>query len=223
MKKRIVFFHTTLNTPAPMRRAFEERFPGAELTNVVDDSIIPAVRENDNKLFPAVYRKLLEVGKNAQLDGALAVVCMCTTIADAARYADQAIDIPFLTIDGPMMEEAAEAGERIAVLITAETTKEASAKSMAYAMKKRGTEGSFDMILVEQAWNELNTQNNKARHDELIERTAREAAKDHDVIVLAQATMADVKERLCDLEIPVLTSVDSGIEQLRPLLCEGEV
>lgn len=198
-----------------MTEAFYKRYPDCELTNVVDDGILREVIANENEVTPGVRRKLVELGKTAELSGAEAVVCMCTTIAGAAAFADQTMNIPFLTIDGPMLLEAAGKGKRIAVLITAETTRKASAASMQRALEKAGNKAArFDMILVEDAWNALNLRQDKKTHDALIEAAAREAAKDHDVLVLAQATMSDVAEKLSDLALPVLTSVESGIAQL---------
>ena len=46
----------------------------------------------------------------------------------------------------------------------------------------------------------------------------REAAKDHDVIVLAQGSMYHLMPLLSDVKVPVLTSLETGVAQIRDVL-----
>ncbi|NLZ99769.1 MAG: Asp/Glu racemase [Clostridiaceae bacterium] len=214
MEKKIAFFHSTLNTPAMMSEAFKKRFPDVPLINVVDDSILPEVMANGDRHTPGIVRRLVSFAINAQIQGAVAAVCMCTTLGGAVAEAAKAVDIPFITIDEPMLEKAVQSGEKIALIITARTTRKASSDAARAAASRMGRDVQTDVILVEGAFEALNVQGDKERHDALIEEAARKAAEDYDVIVLAQATMAFIAERLTDLTVPVLTSVESGIEQL---------
>jgi aspartate/glutamate racemase len=214
MKKKIAFFHSTLNTPAVMSEAFKKRFPGVPLINVVDDSILPEVTANGDKHTPGIVRRLAFFAINAQMQGAAAAVCMCTTLGGAVAEAAKAVDIPFVTIDGPMLENAVQSGEKVALTITARTTRKASGDAARAAACRMGRDVQTDVILVEGAFEALNEQGDKELHDALIEQAARKAAEDYDVIVLAQVTMAFIAERLSDLPVPVLTSIESGIEQL---------
>lgn len=219
--RKVAFFHTTMNTPLPLKQAFEERYPGVELMTVMDDSIVPEVVANHNRYTPGIVRKLVEFAAEAQMRDAAVAVCMCTTITGAVREAAKAVDIPFVTIDGPMLREAAEKGRRIALLITAKTTFGESTESMQRAITESGREGcTFDTILCEGAFEALNVEKNKEKHDEIIADTARKAAEDHDVIVLAQVSMVDAAQRLNDLNMPVLTSLESGLAQIRAYLEE---
>lgn len=221
MKKKIAFFHTTMNTPLPLKQAFEERYSQVELMSVMDDSIVPEVIENGNRYTPGIVRKLVEFAAEAQMRNASAAVCMCTTITGAVREAAKAVDIPFVTIDGPMLKEAAKKGGRTALLITAKTTFRESSESMQRAIDEFGTKDcTFDTILCEGAFEALNVEKDKEKHDQIIADTARKAAGDHDVIVLAQVSMVDAAKRLGDLKIPVLTSLESGLAQIADFLEE---
>lgn len=217
--KRVAFFHTTLNTPRPLKTAFEARYPGVPLITVVNDGILPEVVANNDCYTPGIVRNLIDFGREAQRAGAVVAVCMCTTLAGAVAKAGQALDIPFLTIDGPMLHEAVCRGERVALLITAKTTFHSSSEAARAAAIAAGREQvKVDTILVEGAFEALNQRQDKAGHDRLIAETARAAAKDHDVIVLAQVSMVDAAAQLSDLEVPVLTSLESGLEQLKDYL-----
>lgn len=217
--KKVAFFHSTMNTPLPLKQAFHKRFPGTPLITVMDDSILPEVIENNSNHTPGIVRRLVSFGINAQLQGACVAVCMCTTLTGAVAEAAKAMDIPFVTIDGPMLAEAVTRGEKVALLITAKTTTVASSRSAREAAVRAGREHvQVDTILVEGAFEALNVQRDKELHDRLIADAARVAARDHDVIALAQVSMVDAADLLTDLSVPVLTSLKSGIEQIRQYL-----
>ena len=219
MKKSAAFFHTTMNTPRPLAEAFHQRFPGAPLISVMDDSILPEVITNNGCYTRRIVRKLIAFGEEAARCGASVALCMCTTLNQAVAEAAPYLDIPFLTIDGPMLNQAVRVGSRIALLITASTTRTASGRAIRAAAIQAGKpEISIDTILVEGAFDALNHAHDKKLHDHLIAECARNAAGTHDVIALAQVSMADVSRDLADLNIPVLTSLDSGIGQLAAFL-----
>lgn len=219
MEKKIAFFHTTLNTPLPMKQAFERRFPGVQLITVADDSVLPEINANSGMFTARIVRKLIRFAQEAKEAGAVAVVCMCTTLASAVAQARPLVDIPFLTIDGPMLDQAVRTGDRVALLLTAKTTLEASSQSLARAARAAGRENiRLDTIWVAGAFEKLNQDHDKASHDRMIVEAAIQAAQDHDVIALGQASMVDAAKELTGLGIPVLTSVNSGIEQLAAYL-----
>lgn len=219
MKKTAAFFHTTMNTPRPLAEAFHQKFPESPLISVMDDSILPEVVENDGRYTRHIVRKLISFGEEVTRSGASVAVCMCTTLNGAVAEAAPYLDIPFLTIDGPMLSKAVCLGSRIALLITASTTRVASGNAIRMAAKQAGkTDVCMDTILVDGAFDALNKAHDKEEHDRLIEKCARKAAETHDVIALAQVSMTDVAGSLSDLKIPVLTSLDSGISQLTPYL-----
>ena len=72
---------------------------------------------------------------------------------------------------------------------------------------------TVDVIVVDGARDALNA-GDKQEHDRLIVEKAKEAAAAYDVLVFAQVTMLDAAEQCGSLSVPVLTSVQSGLEQL---------
>ncbi len=213
--KSVAFIHTTMNTPRPLKEAFAAKYPDVTLYSYMDDSLLAEVTANGGKYTPGVVRRLVQYANNAQQLGASVVVCMCTTITGAVADAQAAVDIPFITIDGPMLDAAVRAGKNIALLVTAKTTLEASAASARRAAEKAGCpDVRVDMLLVPGAFEALNAEGDKTKHDRLIADAAREAAKTHDVVALAQVSMVDAAAGLDDLGVPVFTSLDSGIGQI---------
>ena len=215
MEKKVAFFHTTMGTPLPLKKAFEEKYPGVPLITVMDDSVLPEVEANGGLYTPGIVRRLVNFGTNAQMQGAAVACCMCTTLTMAVQEAQKAMDIPFITIDGPMLAEAVRSGDRLALIVTAKTTIEASGRSARQAAERAGKPDMvIDVILAEGAFDAKNKLRDNELHDRLVVECARKAAEDHDVIALAQVSMVDCAKQLEDLGIPVLTSLDSGIAQL---------
>ena len=76
-----------------------------------------------------------------------------------------------------MLEKAVQSGEKIALIITARTTRKASSDAARAAASRMGRDVQTDVILVEGAFEALNVQGDKERHDALIEEAARKAVK----------------------------------------------
>lgn len=219
MEKKVAFFHTTMGTPLPLKKAFEDRYPGVPLITVMDDSILPEVNGNGGMYTPGIVRKLVNFASNAQLQGAVVCCCMCTTLTGAVLDASKACEIPFITIDGPMLKEAVTKGNKLALIVTAKTTIAASGYSARQAAIAAGKpDMQIDVILAEGAFEAKNEKHDNALHDQIVIDCARKAAKDHDVIALAQVSMVDCAKGLTDLKIPVLTSLESGINQIEQYL-----
>lgn len=217
MKNLVYFFHTTPATPEPMKKAFREQYPNAQLVTILDDGILPEVIANDGIPTRAITKRLVEYGGMAQEQGAAVFVCMCTTLGVAVREAQKAISIPMITIDGPMLKEAVMTGEKIGMLITFPPTEKTSKAACLAFADDCNKKVEVEVVIAEGAREALN-QGNKELHDELIVKKAHEIAHKYDVLVFAQVTMLDAARRCGDLSIPVLTSVDSGIGQLRQYL-----
>lgn len=218
MKKRIVFIHSVPGTILSMKRAFLSRYPEAEVFNIMDDGLLPEVGEHDGAVTPAIVTRLAAYAHFAQDYGASAVMCMCTTVTPAADLAAPSVSIPFLKIDAPMMDEAVRAGRRIALVCTAQYTVKPSMRALHLAADKAGKTIEADPVFVDHAFDILQT-GDKETHDRLVVEQIRKAAATHDAIVLAQVSMVDLPQQVADLKVPILTSVESGMEQLRPYVC----
>ena len=215
MNKKISVFHSTINTPPLAIVTMQKIMPEIQVVNVVDDSIVPELQANGNRYTPGILRRLHSFGVNAQMQGAKAALCFCTTINPAVRQVAPALDIPFLAVDGPMLTEAAKCGNRIALLVTAETTIISSTEAAHYAAQQAGNKDAvIDTILVEGAFEALNYEKNREKHDRLIAEYADKALLDHDVVALGQVSMTGAIPLIKESKKPVLTSLETGMAQL---------
>jgi Asp/Glu/hydantoin racemase len=120
-----------------------------------------------------------------------------------------------LKIDDPMAEKAVFIGPRIGLLCTASSTVTPSSELLQAHAKRAGKEISISVSLATDAYEALFVGNRK-RHDEIITADALKLAETCDVVVLAQASLAHLRESIRDkVAIPVLASPPLLMERLR--------
>ena len=187
---RVAFFHTTLNTPAYMKAALRRQVPGRWAVQHCGRQRAREVRENGCRHTSAIVRRLVAYGQIAQEQGAWVMMNMCTTLDEAVREAQKALEIPFLSVDGPMLRQAVRMGKRVALLVTADTTIGPSGRAAKLIAAEEGRDVEIDVIHVEGAFAAITVENDREKHDRLVVQAASNAAREHDVIVLAQVTMA---------------------------------
>ena len=215
--KMVYVFYSTLGGLIDvLQTKLAESLPGVKFATVVDDSLLADVRAA-GRLTAAVTRRLVGYGMLAQSAGADAIFNTCSSIGEAADVMRQVLDIPVVKIDEAMAQEAVEAGERVAVVATLPTTLAPTARLVERMACEEGREVSIRRHLVEGAFDVL-VNGDPARHNQMIMAEIERAAEAADVIVLAQGSMARLVPSLPELPVPVLSSPDRGIADLRRVL-----
>jgi Asp/Glu/hydantoin racemase len=159
--------------------------------------------------------KLIECARDG---GADAVLVTCSSIGPAVPLARQVFDFPILRVDEAMAEQAVSVGSRIGVLATLSTTLEptvallhdvAAARSRSIQVEPCLCDGAFEAVLA----------GDHATHDRIVSEALLGLADRVDVVVLAQASMAGLLERLPpgDLACPVLSSPESAVRRAREI------
>jgi Asp/Glu/hydantoin racemase len=118
-----------------------------------------------------------------------------------------------------MADEAVRLGTRVGVLATLRTTLEPTADLVARRAEAAGKDVQVVSRVADGAFDALSA-GDRDRHDELVRDGLRELARDVDVVVLAQASMARIVDALPDEErpVPVLTSPRLGMGRVAELL-----
>jgi Asp/Glu/hydantoin racemase len=217
MKKKVVFIHSVPGTVESMKKAFYELYSDAQLVNIMDDGILPEVKENNGMMTDNIVKRVTSYVEAGEMYKAEAILCMCTTLGPVMDSLVKKTTIPLLKIDGPMMEEAVKLGQRIAILCTAQFTLSPSSETARAAMKKANKNVHIEAIHVKDAFDIANIKGDIETHDRLVMDAAVKAAKDFDVIVMAQVSMKRAADML-KLDKPVVTSIPSGLVQLGPYL-----
>ncbi len=217
MKKRVGVVHTFLYSVEDLKALFRKYLPDVEMVNIIDDSLLEEALANKG-LTPGIINRMCDYYSNLQDLGCVCCLNQCSSVGEAADVAQGLIRIPILKIDAPMARKAVSLGSRIAVIATAVSTVEPSSRLVERMAREAGREAVVTRCYVEGAYDCLLRTGDKHKHNEMVVAKVREAANNHDVIVLAQGSMYQLIPLLSDVRVPVLTSLESGVEQLRAVV-----
>ncbi|MET4590663.1 aspartate/glutamate racemase family protein [Arthrobacter sp. 754] len=210
---RIALLHTGAVVIGPLMDLVTRELPGVTTINYLDDRIVADL--SDPKVSDSVPRRVAALAKAAVDAGAEAIMLTCSSISELAAPVSAEVGIPILRIDEAMAEEAVSRGSRITVLATLPTTCGPTSRLIAERGRAAGLSPDIRSIVVEGAFAAV-VSGNRQSHDRKIADAIRRAAEDSDVVVLAQASMASGAEG-CQVGVPVLTSLESGVKRLRQL------
>jgi Asp/Glu/hydantoin racemase len=187
------------------------------LTSLIDDGLIYDIIR-DGGITPAIRRRLIRSYENAQDAGAAVILNTCSSVGDIVDLGREVVDVPIVRIDEPMAETAVNGFERIGVIATLSTTLEPTVRLIEAKAKAAGKDVHLVAAVAEGAHSAL-ASGDPAKHDRLLEETVTRLGDSVDVIVLAQASMARMEERLTEVvSVPVLTSLRSGLRAVRDVL-----
>lgn len=219
-KIKVGVVHTFLYSVEDIKAQFKAQLPEVEMINIIDDSLLEEALANGAATH-AVAARMSGYYQNLQAMGCICALNQCSSVGEASDIAAAQVDMPIFKIDRPMARKAAELGERIAVIATACSTVEPSSRLVETEAAKLGKRVTVDRCFVEGAYDFLLKTGDKQRHNQMVVAKVEQAAKDHDVIVLAQGSMYHLMPLLAHIEVPVLTSLESGVAQIREFLDEN--
>lgn len=217
MKKKVAIIHTFLYSVEDLKKLFAEKLPDVEMINIIDDSLLQEALSHKG-ITPAIIRRMAMYALQAEAMGVDAILNQCSSVGEAADYIQNMINIPYVKIDEPMAKEAVKLGNRIAVIATAVSTVGPSSRLVEKTGTEAGKDVSVTQCFVEGAYEALLVEGNREKHNRLIIERIKEEEKKNDVIVLAQGSMYHLLPLLKDIKIPVLTSFETGVEQLKTVL-----
>lgn len=217
MKTRVGVVHTFLYSVEDIKEQFRKYLPEVEMINIIDDSLLEEALANKG-ITPGIISRMCDYYTNLQELGCVCCLNQCSSVGEASDVAGRLLQIPIVKIDAPMARQAVKLGSRIAVIATAISTVEPSSRLVEEKAREAGKEVTVNRCYVEGAYDFLLKTGDKQKHNEMVTAKVREAAKENDVIVLAQGSMYHLLPLLTDVKVPVLTSLESGVAQIRDVL-----
>ena len=211
---RIGVVHTLFGLVDDVRNEIGKQFPQAELINIADDSLLSEALTY-GRITPGVLNRICGYYKNLQDMGCACILNTCSTVGEAAETGAKLVSVPVLRIDAPMAAKAVELGRRIAVVATAASTIAPSCRLVESMAKKAGKEVLVTPYYVDGVYSSVRTSGSRAEHDRLVLEAAHSAAEKSDVVIFAQGSMHRLAAQAKDIKKPVLTSLESGVAQIR--------
>lgn len=214
MSKKIAVIHTSLAIREAVNQQILREIPDADIHNIIDERILQDVVDNQG-INASVIKRMCLYTQAAEAMGADAILNACSSVGEAFDVARQLVTIPTLKIDEPMAELAVNSGIRIGVYGTVATTLAPSSRLIENTAKRMNKEVTVVPHLVEGAFKVLSEEKNPEKHNDMVLKEINATHGEHDVIILAQASMAILIPYLRDLGKPVLYSLETGIQRLR--------
>ena len=208
----VAFLHTSPLHVETFDRLLKAADPALRVDHVVDESLLSAAQRfgvDD----PALIRRVHHAMRQAAANGATMVVCTCSTIGGIAERTPVQPGCGFARIDRAMADRAVRLGPRILVVAALRSTLEPTAQLICESAAALRTAVALQTLWVEGAWPHFE-RGDRAAYIAAVAAAVRAAPRGFDVVVLAQASMADAADALQDLGIEVLASPRLGVQAL---------
>jgi Asp/Glu/hydantoin racemase len=209
--KTVAAIYTAISIIDPIKTLFNEIMPEHRLVNVFDDSLVPDVIRAGNSVTTDVRRRLLAYCLSSEDMGADLILSTCSSMGDIVGRIQPFVRVPILRIDEPMVRQAVEQGNSIAILATVDTTLAPTNRLVRSMAEKLGKRIEVVEGLAKGALQALN-EGKGALHDQILMESALAVADKVDVILLAQGSMARMQASIAEATgKPVLSSLRSGL------------
>lgn len=216
MTIRIALIHALAHSVAPINDALAREWPQAKRMNLLDDSLSADLAASGQGLDAAMHERFARLAQYAVDCGSSGILFTCSAFGPCIDAVAQIhAPMPVLKPNEAMVAQASSLGCRIGLIASFAPTLQTMPAEF-----PPGTE--LDCELVEDAMTALNG-GDTARHDALVVAAAeRLVNKGCAVIALAQFSMARARKSVAERTgLPVLTTVDSAVGELRRRLGSG--
>jgi Asp/Glu/hydantoin racemase len=216
--RRICLIHTAPLMVQLFTPLCRDRLPDVKVTQIINESMIRDTIEAGRVRQPTIDA-LTTFAEACFTMGTELVMVTCSSIGPAVDVIQSRFQKPVLRIDEPMAEAAVARGRRIGVAATLRTTLEPTSELLRRKAHEAGKQVELVECLCEGAFEAIMADDTET-HDVQVLKAMINHLGDVDVIVLAQASMAHVVDRLPReaLTAPVLSSPELAMDYVRERL-----
>ncbi len=212
---RVTMIHAIAESIPPVRLAFDEEFPEAEVINVLDESLLV---DFDDQLTPDLRRRITNIIGYCQDNKADAIGLACSVYAPVVESAKDLVHVPLVSSYGPVMADAVTAGPRIGLIASVASTMQDSKYYLHLAADEAGVEIEPQLCLAEDLITVMRAEGQSGLERRLEEEVLKIASK-VDVVLLTQFSFAAALAHLEKVSpIPVLSAPHSSARTLKKLL-----
>lgn len=215
--KTVCFVHTALILVEVIKKELRDFSVEVNAFHMVDESLLINLMK-EGRLHPGIIRRLCQHVVSAEEAGADMITVTCSSISPAVDVAKRLVGRPVLKIDEPMAEAAVKRGEKIGIVATVATTLDPTSDLLRNKAGELGKNVSISTALCQEAFKAI-LQGDTEKHDRIVMEEAVQLAREVDVLVLAQGSMARLRSPLSQqIKIPVLASPPLFAEMLKSML-----
>ncbi len=212
---RVVMIHALAESIPPVRLAFQDEFPDAQVINLLDEGLLI---DFPGSITPNLRRRMSDLICYSQDNNADAIGLACSVYAPVVDSARELVDVPLVSSYGPVMREAVAAGPRVGVIASNAATMSDSEHYLKLAAQEAGAEISVKQRLAPDLIQALREGGQAAFERRLAEETLA-LAPEVDVVLLSQFSFATALEHLRQVSpVPVLSAPHSSARTLKRML-----
>lgn len=216
MPCRIVLLHATPVAMQPIQSAFAERWPEAEIVNLLDDGL-SLDRARENALSERMIERFVTFGTYGHRMGADGILVTCSAFGPAIDRMIEALPIPVLKPNEAMFQAAIAKGGRVGMLATFGPAIGTMTEEFNEFVARSGRPASLDTVLVADAI-DLLKKGDAVSHNRLVAARAPELAG-HDAIMLAHFSTSRAAEAVRGVvDVPVLTAPHAAVDRMREMI-----
>ena len=212
---RVVMIHALAESVPPVKVAFGEVFPEAELINLLDEALFIDFK---GSITPQLRRRMSQLICYCEEYGADAIGLACSVYAPVVETARDLVDVPVVSSYSPVMEEAVRAGKRIGIIASVGATLRDSDYYLQLTAEDQGRTVETELCFAEELIPLHRTQGEEAFNRRL-EELVLDLSERVDAVLLGQFSMASAFNRLQELcPVPILSGPHSSANKLKELL-----
>ncbi|MEE8466493.1 MAG: aspartate/glutamate racemase family protein [Dehalococcoidia bacterium] len=212
---RVTMIHAIAESIPPVKLAFSEEFPEAEVINVLDEGLLI---DFDGQITPKLRRRMTNLIGYCQDNKADAIGLACSVYAPVVDSARHLVDIPLVSSYGPLMADAVAAGTKIGLIASVSATMNDSEHYLRLAAEDAGKEVEPHQCLAEDLITVMRTEGQPGLERRLEEEVLALAAV-ADVVLLSQFSFAAALAHLKNVSpVPVLSAPHSSARAIKRLL-----
>ena len=212
---RVVMIHALAESIPPVKLAFREEFPEAEVINLLDEGLLV---DFPGSITPSLRRRMSGLICYCQDHNADAIGLACSVYAPVVDSARDLVEVPLVSSYGPVMAEAVAAGPRVGVI----ATNEATMSDSEYYLEKAAREAGKNIQVKKQLATDLIQVLRENGHEAFEKRLEQETlalSPEVDVVLLSQFSFATALDHLQRVSpVPVLSAPHSSARTLKKML-----
>ena len=192
--KKVAFMHSTSLVLNPVKNASKILSGEFEFFHVVDEGVLGLLMR-EGSIKDSVVEVMRRIAVNCEQTGMDMMVCTCSSLSPVLDYIQNDVTIPLLKIDRLMFEHAVRTCKKIGVIMTNPTTQKPSRFMFDQVCSDLNLYPDFVSVLCKDAFLKVK-QGDVEGHDQDVITAAHRVAASVDIIILAQISIARVKELL---------------------------
>lgn len=220
MPQTLALLHTSrlfVGSETMISDLIAEIMPDVTIINILDDSLLAHCMA-EQRLSPAMVRRMCAYVVAAETAGADAALSLCSSLGPTIDVARRLVGIPVVKIDDAHTEKAVREAHRIGVLATVATTLHPTVDLIREKAAAQEKDVEIREALASAALEALMA-GDRERHDAMLIEAAAGLAGHVDLILFAQASMTRLAPRVeAETGRPVLTSPRLAVEYTKRVL-----